>query len=117
MASFSDDPSASTLALSAVFCVPSCDLISDWDAANGAPSMLLSSAAKPSGQPDWYDPIYDIASHKGSGYHQMLNTGEHQEEALLQNLMASWQAGKTSNLSSALSDIGTQVKQIIARNK
>ena len=50
--------------------------------------MLLSKAAKPSGQPDWYQPIYDIASHPLSGYHQMLNTGEHQEEALLQNLMA-----------------------------
>jgi hypothetical protein len=79
--------------------------------------MLLAKAAKPSGQPDWYQPIYDIASHPASGYHQMLNTGEHQEEALLQNLMASWQAGKTANLSSALKDLGTQVNQIIARNR
>lgn len=92
-------------------------LAADWDAANGAPSMLLAKAAKPAGQPAWYQPIYDIASHPASGYHQMLNTGEHQEEALLQNLMASWQAGKTANLSSALKDIGTQVNQIIARNR
>ena len=92
-------------------------LAAAWDAANGAPSMLLSPAAKPAGQPDWYDPIYDIASHKLSGYHQMLNTGEHQEEGLLQNLMASWQAGKTANINTALSDIGTQVNQIISRNR
>ena len=92
-------------------------LASDWDAANGAPSMLISSEAKPAGQPDWYKPIYDIASHKLSGYHQMRNTGEHLEEGLLQNLMSSWQAGKTSNLSSALKDLGTQVNEIIARNK
>jgi multiple sugar transport system substrate-binding protein len=91
-------------------------LAADWDAANGAPSMLLSPAAKPAGQPAWYQPIYDIASNKLSGYHQMQNTGEHQEEALLQNLMASWQAGKTSNLASALKDLGTQVDQIVARN-
>jgi multiple sugar transport system substrate-binding protein len=88
----------------------------DWDSANGAPSMLKSPAAKPTGQPTWYLPIYSIANHPLSGYHQMQNTGEHQEEALLQNLMASWQAGKTSNLINALEDLSTQVNQIVARN-
>lgn len=91
-------------------------LAADWDAANGAPSMLKSAAAKPAGQPTWYLPIYSIAAHPLSGYHQMLNTGEHQEEALLQNLMASWQAGKTDNLTNALKDLGTQVNQIVVRN-
>jgi hypothetical protein len=45
------------------------------------------------------------------------NTGEHQEEALIQSLMASWQAGDTPNIKSALADLANKVNQIIARNK
>jgi hypothetical protein len=51
-----------------------------------------------------------------SAYHTVKNTGEHLEEALLQNLMASWQAGDTPNIKSALSDLADKVNQIIARN-
>jgi multiple sugar transport system substrate-binding protein len=91
-------------------------LASAWDSANGAPSTLLSKSARPASYPDWYAPIYDVASHPLSAYHVMKNTGEHQEEALLQNLMASWQAGDTSNIKSALSDLATKVNQIVARN-
>ncbi|MEI6295449.1 MAG: hypothetical protein WCO95_05265 [Actinomycetes bacterium] len=90
---------------------------SAYDAANGAPSALRSPLAKPAGQPTWYEPIYTIAGNKLSGYHTMQNTGEHQEEGLLQDLMASWQAGQTSNLTSALASLGTQVNQIIANAK
>jgi hypothetical protein len=91
-------------------------LASAWDAANGAPSTLLSKSARPSSYPEWYEPIYEVAAHPLSAYHVMKNTGEHQEEALLQNLMASWQAGDTSNIKSALSDLATKVDQIVARN-
>jgi multiple sugar transport system substrate-binding protein len=89
---------------------------SAWDSANGAPSSLLSKDARPAKYPTWYQPIYDIVAHPASSYHVVKNTGEHQEEALLQNLMASWQAGDTSNIKSALSDLATKVNQIIARN-
>ena len=87
-----------------------------WDSANGAPSTLLSKDARPAKYPDWYQPIYDVASHAKSSYHLMKNTGEHQEEALLQNLMASWQAGDTKDVKPALVSLSTQVDQIIKRN-
>jgi len=88
-----------------------------YDAYGGAPSSLLSPLAKPKGQPTWYEPIYSIANNPLSGYHTMQNTGEHQEEGLLQDLMASWQAGQTPDINNALKAIGTQVNQIIAGNK
>jgi multiple sugar transport system substrate-binding protein len=91
-------------------------LAAAWDAANGAPSSLLSKDARPAKYPDWYQPIYDVAANPKSAYHTVKNTGEHLEEALLQNLMASWQAGDTPNIKSALSDLATKVNQIIARN-
>ena len=91
-------------------------LAAAWDEANGAPSTLLSKDARPAKYPDWYQPIYDVAANPKSAYHAMKNTGEHQEEALLQNLMASWQAGDTSNLKSALADLAEKVNQIISRN-
>jgi multiple sugar transport system substrate-binding protein len=91
-------------------------LASAWDSANGAPSSLLSKDARPAKYPAWYQPIYDVVEHPKSAYHIVKNTGEHQEEALLQNLMASWQAGDTPNLKSALADLALKVNQIIARN-
>ena len=87
-----------------------------WDAANGSPSSLLSKAARPANQPAWYQPVYDVMNNPKSAYHTVKNTGEHLEEALLQNLMASWQAGDTPNIKSALSDLADKVNQIIARN-
>lgn len=92
-------------------------LAAAWDAANGAPSTLKSKSARPATYPTWYEPIYEVAGHPLSGYHVMKNTGEHLEEALLQNLMASWQAGDTSNIKTALTDLSTKVNQIIARNE
>jgi len=91
-------------------------LASAWDSANGAPSSLLSKDARPAHYPTWYQPIYDIVANPKSAYHIVKNTGEHQEEALLQDLMASWQAGDTSNIKSALAGLATKVDQIIARN-
>jgi hypothetical protein len=91
-------------------------LAAAWDDANGAPSTLLSKDARPAKYPAWYQPIYDVASNGKSNYHMMMNTGEHQEEALLQNLMASWQAGDTSNIKTALSDLSEKVNQIVSRN-
>jgi len=91
-------------------------LASAWDSANGAPSSLLSKDARPAKYPAWYQPIYDIVANPASAYHVVKNTGEHQEEALLQNLMASWQAGDTSNIKLALADLATKVNQIVARN-
>ena len=91
-------------------------LAAAWDDANGAPSTLLSKDARPAKYPAWYQPIYDVASNGKSAYHMMKNTGEHQEEALLQNLMASWQAGDTSNIKTALSDLSEKVDQIVSRN-
>jgi multiple sugar transport system substrate-binding protein len=91
-------------------------LASAWDSANGAPSSLLSKDARPAKYPAWYQPIYDVVEHPKSAYHIVKNTGEHQEEALLQNLMASWQAGDTPNLKSALTDLALKVNQIVARN-
>jgi hypothetical protein len=38
------------------------------------------------------------------------------EESLVQNLMASWQAGDTANIKTALSDLANKVNQIVARN-
>ena len=87
-----------------------------WDAANGSPSSLLSKAARPANQPSWYQPIYDVMNNPKSAYHTVKNTGEHLEESMLQNLMASWQAGDTPNIKSALSDLAEKVNQIIARN-
>jgi multiple sugar transport system substrate-binding protein len=87
-----------------------------WDTALGAPSSLLSMSARAAHYPDWYQPIYDILEHPASAYHIVKNTGEHQEEALLQSLMASWQAGDTSDIKSALSGLATKVNQIVARN-
>ena len=91
-------------------------LASAWDAANGAPSSLLSKDARPASYPAWFQPIYDVAEHPKSAYHAVKNTGEHLEDALLQNLMASWQAGDTPNLKTALADLATKVNQIVARN-
>jgi multiple sugar transport system substrate-binding protein len=91
-------------------------LASAWDAANGAPSSLLSKDARPAKYPSWYQPIYDVVEHPMSAYHIVKNTGEHQEEALVQNLMASWQAGDTPNLKSALAELANKVNQIVARN-
>jgi multiple sugar transport system substrate-binding protein len=91
-------------------------LASAWDAANGSPSSLLAKAARPENQPTWYLPIYDVANNPKSAYHILKNTGHHLEEALLQNLMASWQAGDTANIKNALSDLAQEVNQIIARN-
>lgn len=91
-------------------------LASAWDTANGQPSSLLSKDARPAKYPAWYQPIYDVVEHPKSAYHVVKNTGEHQEESLLQNLMASWQAGDTPNLKSALSDLATKVNQIVSRN-
>jgi hypothetical protein len=91
-------------------------LASTWDAANGSPSSLLAKAARPADQPTWYLPIYDVANNPKSAYHILKNTGHHLEEALLQNLMASWQAGDTANIKNALSDLAQEVNQIVARN-
>lgn len=91
-------------------------LAAAWDEANGAPSTLLSKDARPAKYPAWYQPIYDVAANPKSSYHAMKNTGEHLEEAMLQDLMASWQAGDTANIKSALSDLATKVNQIISRN-
>jgi multiple sugar transport system substrate-binding protein len=91
-------------------------LAAAWDAANGAPSSLLAKAARPANQPTWYLPIYDVLNNPKSAYHVVKNTGEHLEEALLQNLMASWQAGDTANIKSALSELAGKVNQIISRN-
>ncbi len=91
-------------------------LAAAWDAANGSPSSLLAKAARPANQPAWYAPVYDVMNNPKSSYHTVKNTGEHLEEALLQNLMASWQAGDTPNIKSALSDLADKVNQIIARN-
>ena len=87
-----------------------------WDEANGAPSSLLSKDARPAKYPAWYQPIYDITAHPKTAYHTVKNTGEHLEESMLQNLMASWQAGDTPNIKSALSDLAQRVNQIIVRN-
>jgi hypothetical protein len=91
-------------------------LAAAWDAANGSPSSLRAKAARPANQPTWYLPIYDVANNQKSAYHILKNTGHHLEEALLQNLMASWQSGDTANIKSALSDLAKEVNQIIARN-
>jgi hypothetical protein len=91
-------------------------LAAAWDAANGSPSSLLAKAARPATYPAWYQPIYDVVSNPKSAYHVVKNTGEHLEESLVQNLMASWQAGDTANLKSALSDLASKVNQIVARN-
>ena len=91
-------------------------LAAAWDAANGAPSSLLAKAARPANYPDWYQPIYDVVNNPKSAYHTVKNTGEHLEESLLQNLMASWQAGDTPNIKTALSDLAQKVDQIVARN-
>lgn len=87
-----------------------------WDAANGSPSSLLSKAARPANQPAWYQPVYDVMNNPKSAYHTVKNTGEHLEESMLQNLMASWQAGDTANIKTALADLADKVNQIIARN-
>jgi hypothetical protein len=91
-------------------------LAAAWDAANGSPSSLLAKAARPATYPAWYQPIYDVVANPKSAYHVVKNTGEHLEESLVQNLMASWQAGDTANLKSALSDLASKVNQIVARN-
>lgn len=87
-----------------------------WDAANGSPSSLLSKAARPANQPAWYQPVYDVMNNPKSAYHTVKNTGEHLEESMLQNVMASWQAGDTPNIKTALADLADKVNQIIARN-
>ena len=91
-------------------------LAAAWDAANGSPSSLLAKAARPASYPTWYQPIYDVVSNPKSAYHVVKNTGEHLEESLVQNLMASWQAGDTANIKTALADLATKVDQIVARN-
>ena len=91
-------------------------LAAAWDAANGLPSSLLAKAARPANQPDWYQSVYDVMNNPKSAYHTVKNTGEHLEESMLQNLMASWQAGDTPNIKTALSDLADKVNQIIARN-
>ena len=87
-----------------------------WDAANGSPSSLLAKAARPASYPTWYQPVYDVVNNPKSAYHTVKNTGEHLEESMLENLMASWQAGDTPNIKTALADLADKVNQIIARN-
>ena len=91
-------------------------LAAAWDEANAAPSSLLAKEARPAKYPAWYQPIYDISANPKTAYHTVKNTGEHLEESMLQNLMASWQAGDTPNIKSALADLAQKVNQIIVRN-
>jgi len=92
----------------------------DWANANGDPSSLLAArpSAKPAGlvYPSFYQAFYAISNNKYSNYHAVLNTGEHQDEVLMQEFMAAWQSGSVSNLKSGLKNVATQVNQIIARN-
>jgi hypothetical protein len=88
-----------------------------YDAVGGAPSPLTASAAKPTGLPKWYEPFYAVQNHPKSIYKLMPNTGEHQDETILADLMAAWQDGAITDLKGALQDAASKIDQIIARNQ
>jgi hypothetical protein len=47
----------------------------------------------------------------------MPNTGEHQDETILADLMAAWQDGAITDLKGSLQDAAGKIDQIIARNQ
>jgi multiple sugar transport system substrate-binding protein len=91
-----------------------------WANANGDPSSLLVARTKSGtnlAYPSFYQAFYNISNHKLSGYHPLLNTSEHLEEAGLQTLMSAWQANTVGDVRNGLRDLAKRVNQIIARNK
>jgi hypothetical protein len=91
-----------------------------WANANGDPSSLLAARTKSGtnlAYPSFYQAFYNISNHKLSGYHPLLNTSEHLEEAGLQTLMSAWQANTVGDVRNGLRDLAKRVNQIIARNK
>lgn len=89
-----------------------------WTNANGDPASLLAARGAKAGvkYPSFYKVFYDISLHKHSGYHPLLNTGEHLEETGLQQLMAAWQANTVGDVRLGLKDLAIRVDQMIARN-
>jgi len=94
------------------------ELALNWSNANGDPASLLKSRDNNPGlkYPAFYKTFYNISRHARSGYHPLLNTGEHLEETGLQSLMSAWQANSVPDISAGLKDLANRVNQMIARN-
>ena len=93
----------------------------EWANTNGDPSSLISARSKTTAPtlsyPGFYQAWYRISSHPKSGYHKLINTGEHLEETGLQQLMAAHQENTVGNIINGLRDLAIRVNNIIARNK
>lgn len=88
--------------------------------ANANGSVPVLNDALNSGKitfPAIYKTFYNIAGHPNSGYHQLVNTGEHLEDVEVYNFMSAWQAGSVSNLQSGLNDVNNKITSIVNRNK
>ena len=80
------------------------------------PSTIAALNSKDLVYPAVYKPFIDIVKNKRSGYHKIMFVAEHLDEDELNNLMAAWQAGTVSNISTALKDASANIATIIARN-
>lgn len=65
----------------------------DWANTFGAVPSLKALRQPDAGvtRPSWMKPFYRITDHPKSGYHRMLNAGEHLEVDYLVNLFNAWQ--------------------------
>jgi multiple sugar transport system substrate-binding protein len=66
--------------------------------------------------PAFYKAWFDIAGHPKSGWHQLRNTGEHEEEKEANDFMAAWQAGQVSNLKTGLASVTQAINTILSKN-
>lgn len=93
-------------------------LARNWANNYGDPSHLNAARGVDSGVniPNWLKPFFRISNHKNSGYHKLLNTGEHEEITAVNELFAAWQAGGLTNLKSGLKGITKDINELLARN-
>ncbi len=90
----------------------------NWANTYGDPSHLLAARQVDSGvnTPKWLKPFIRISNHPNSGYHKLLNTGEHEELNAMNELFAAWQANSLSDLKAGLKGIAQDINELLARN-
>ena len=93
-------------------------LAKDWANGYGDPSALLAARQVDSGvkMPKWLKPFFRISNHPQSGYHKLLNAGEHVELDRMNDLYAAWQAGGITNIKQGLKDAARDINELLARN-
>ena len=91
-----------------------------WANTYGDPSHLNAARQADAGVfiPAWLKPFFRISNHPKSGYHKLLNTGEHEEITALAELFNAWQAGgiAVTDLKGELKNVAKDINDLLARN-